>query len=317
MKSVPKPKLKLFFTDFESDFDKSNNYFVSVLSKDFEVELTPDKPDLLIYSWEGREFEAYDCIRIYYTPENWRVPRYRDCDFSLSFEYWDDKRNLRMPNYVKYGIHPSQLDKSKIDLEQLVSSRDLFCSMVVSNPNTQKRNDFFHKLSRYKKIDSGGIHLNNVGGRVANKYEFIAKYKFNVCFENAQHPGYTSEKLVEAMKCMTMPIYWGNPLVHYEFDSTSFFNYDDYYNEDDLIEDIISHDTDHDKYYQKFIRPWFEDGIPNQFFDNQRVRKFLFDIVHQKDAYVPVARNLYKKYFFFPIGYQVNMLKGLMRKLKK
>ena len=89
------------------------------------------------------------------------------------------------------------------------------------------------------------------------------------------------------------------------------------HHEDDLIEDIIIHDQDADKYCQKFILPWFEDGIPNQFFDNQRVRKFLYDIIQQKDTYLPIARNKFKRYFYYPVGYQVNMLKVITKKIIK
>jgi hypothetical protein len=291
-----------------------NNYFVDILKKDFEVEITPDNPDVIIYSWEGQEFKKYDCIRIYYTPENWLMPKYKECDFSLSFEYWDDKRNLRMPNYLLYEIHPDQLDKNKIDIQKVIDDKTGFCSMLVSNPTTQKRNDFFHKLSKYKKVDSGGKHLNNIGGRVENKQAFISSYKFNLCFENAIHPGYTTEKIAEAMKCMTIPLYWGNPLIKFEFNTRSFFNYSDYENEDAMIEDIIEHDKSPDKYYKKFIEPWFEDGIPNQYFDNQRVRKFLYDIITNRHNYKPIAKNIFRQKIYYPLGYRVNMIKGIFKK---
>ena len=294
-----------------------SNYFTNILKKDFDVEITSDNPDLVIYSWEGQAFKKYDCIRIYYTPENWLMPKYKECDFSLSFEYWNDIRNLRMPNYLLYNIHPHQLDKSKIDVEKMLASKKGFCSMLVSNPNTEKRNDFFHKLSKYKKVDSGGKHLNNIGGRVDNKTDFITAYKFNLCFENAVHPGYTTEKIVEAMSCNTIPLYWGNPLIHFEFNTKSFFNFNDYENEDDLVEDIINHDKDPNKYYQKFVEPWFENNIPNQYFDEQRVRKFLFDIISKKDSYLPIAKNKFKQYVFYPLGYQINMIKGKLKKIIK
>ncbi|MCO5287699.1 MAG: glycosyltransferase family 10 [Chitinophagaceae bacterium] len=317
MKPANRKVIRLWYTDFWSNFDKENNFFTQILRKDFDVMITDNQPDILIYSWEGRDFLNFDCIRIYYTPENWLMPKYKECDFSLSFEYWDDPRNLRVPNYLLYGIHPSQLDKSKVDIDRIIESHTKFCSMVVSNPNTPERNEFFRKLSKYKTVDSGGKHLNNVGGRVADKYAFISQYKFNLCFENAQHPGYTSEKLVEAMKCMTLPLYWGNPLIHFEFNTQSFFNHADYLNDEDMIEDIIRHDQDPDLYYQKFIRPWFEDDIPNQFFDNQRIRKFLNNIIANKDNYTPIARNKFKRYFYYPVGYQVNMLLPKIRKLIK
>jgi hypothetical protein len=311
--SLKKPHLKLYFTDFWDVWDMHNNYFIDILKKDFEVEVTPDNPDVIIYSWEGQEFKKYNCIRIYYTPENWLMPKYKECDFSLSFEYWDDKRNLRMPNYLLYEIHPDQLDKSKIDIQKIIDSKIGFCSMLVSNPNTQIRNDFFHKLSKYKKIDSGGKHLNNIGGRVENKQAFIGSYKFNLCFENAAHPGYTTEKIVEAMKCMTIPLYWGNPLIRFEFNTQSFFNYSSYENEEEMIEDIIEHDKSADKYYKKFIEPWFEDGIPNQYFDNQKVRKFLYDIITNRHNYTPIGKNIFKQKIYYPLGNKINLLKGFLK----
>lgn len=158
-----------------------------------------------------------------------------------------------MPNYLLYEIHPDQLVKREEDIRRLVESRDKFCSMVVSNANTPKRNLFFEKLSEYKKVDSGGKYKNNVGGRVINKREFISQYKFNISFENSSYPGYTTEKILEAMVCNTIPIYWGNPLIHYEFNTKSFFNYSDYDSEEDLMADIIEHDKDSDKYFKKLI----------------------------------------------------------------
>ena len=312
--SKQKPILKLYFTDFWNVWDMHNNYFTNILKKDFEVEITPNDPDIIIYSWEGQDFKNYNCIRIYYTPENGMAPKYKECDFSLSFEYWKDKRNLRVPNYLLYDIDPGQLDKSKMDVQKIIDSKTGFCSMLVSNPNTKERNDFFHLLSKYKKVDSGGKHLNNIGGRVENKYHFIANYKFNICFENCIHPGYTTEKIVEAMKCMTVPLYWGNPLIKLEFNSNSFFNFWDYENTDSMIEDIIEHDKSADKYYKKFIEPWFEDGIPNQYFDNQRTRKFLYDIIINKNNYTPIAQNTFKQKIYYPIGHQVNRLKDFLRK---
>jgi hypothetical protein len=299
---MPKPQLKLYYPDFWDVWNTEDNYFTNILRKDYEVVITDKNPDIIIYSWEGQEFKNFDCIRIYYTPENWLMPKYKECDFSMSFEYWDDKRNLRVPNYLLYEIHPEQLEKKNLDIQQIIESKKGFCSMLVSNPNTKERNDFFHLLSKYKKVDSGGKHLNNIGVRVANKYEFISQYKFNLCFENAAHSGYTSEKIVEAMKCNTIPLYWGNPLIHYEFNANSFFNFWDYGNSEAMLEAIIECDNDDTKYYNKFIEPWFEDGIPNQYFDTQRLRMFLKNIIDNRFRYLPIAQNKFKQKIYYPFG---------------
>ena len=312
-----KPILKLFFTDFWDVWNPEDNYFSNILRKKYDVVITSENPDILIYSWEGKNFLNFDCIRIYYTPENWLMPKYSECDFSMSFEYWKDARNLRLPNYVLYNIHADQLDKRRIDIEKTIAAKIGFCSMLVSNPNTICRNDFFYKLSKYKPVSSGGNHLNNIGGRVKNKYLFIKDYKFNLCFENAQHPGYTTEKLPEAMSCNTIPLYWGNPLIEFEFNTKSFFNYNDYDSENDMIDDIIDHDKDDTKYYKKFIEPWFDNNNPNQYFDDLRTLKFLVDIFEIKEIYKPIAKNRIKQKIYLPLGYQVNMLKGFLNKITK
>ena len=72
--------------------------------------------------------------------------------------------------------------------------------------------DFFVKLSKYKQVDSGGRTLNNIGGPVEDKMEFIKDYRFVISFENAEYPGYTTEKIIQPMFVDSIPIYWGNPL---------------------------------------------------------------------------------------------------------
>ncbi|MCX5706428.1 MAG: glycosyltransferase family 10, partial [Candidatus Omnitrophica bacterium] len=310
---VKKEKIKVFFSDFWENFDLQNNVFIDALKNDFEVEVSSDNPDILFYSWLSDNYKYFNCIRIYYTPEP-RKPRYKECDFSLSFEYWDDPRNLRFPNYLLYGFRDEQFKKSNIDPYKLLEQKTGFCCTLISNPNSQKRIEFFHRLSKYKKVDSGGRVLNNIGGSVENKIDFIRRYKFNIAFENCQSPGYTTEKIVESMAHNVMPIYWGNPLIHYEFNVKSFFNYDDYDSEEELIEDIIAHDKDPQKYIEKFKQPWFEGGFSSQYFDIQRLRKFLFDIIKRRHKFIPIAKNKFKKYFWFPVGYQVNMVRGGIRK---
>jgi hypothetical protein len=137
------------------------------------------------------------------------------------------------------------------------------------------RNDFFHKLCQYKKVDSAGGALNNVGYRVppgpAAKHEFMRPYKFNIAFENTSIPDYTTEKIVEAMRVRTMPIYWGNPRIATEFNSKSFLNYFDFASEDALIEKIIELDQDDAKYLEYLRQPYFHNNQPNEFFSQERL----------------------------------------------
>lgn len=48
-------------------------------------------------------------------------------------------------------------------------------------------------------------------GIASNKLTTLAGYRFALCFENAAHPGYVTEKLFDAMFAGTVPVYLGAP----------------------------------------------------------------------------------------------------------
>lgn len=43
------------------------------------------------------------------------------------------------------------------------------------------------------------------------KSDGLAPYRFSVVIENVREPNYFTEKLVDAVLCETVPIYWGCP----------------------------------------------------------------------------------------------------------
>src|SRR3989475_11313963 len=105
------------------------------------------------------------------------------------------------------SYQPDILLRDRDNVDEILAAKTHFCSFIASNTRhprtTRKRNDFFHRLSRYKKVDAGGRAFNNIGYRVPGgpwgKIEFLKRYKFNIAFENASLPGYTTEKIVEPM----------------------------------------------------------------------------------------------------------------------
>jgi hypothetical protein len=165
--------------------------------------------------------------------------------------------------------------------EKILAGKTKFCSFVVRSHNPGKnrnRLEFFQKLSRYKKVDSGGEFMNNIGGPIpghsAGKIEFLNVYKFNIAFENGSFPGYTTEKIFEPMVARCLPIYWGNPLIIEEFNPKSFLNYADFPNEEALIEKIIELDKDDAKYLEYLRQPYFYNDEPNVYFSHERMLNF-------------------------------------------
>ncbi len=251
--------MNLIFSDFWPTWNNKDNIFTKVISLIPKKENSSTK--LLIYSCFGNDHLDFKGPRLFYTGENIR-PDWNACDFAVSFDYPVTDRNYRLPLYGLGDM--SQLLRPK-DANRILASKTKFCNFVVSNPQGSERNRFFKKLSKYKKVDSGGKYLNNIGGPVSSKSDFIKDFKFTISFENESFPGYTTEKIVEPMLMDSLPIYWGNPLVAKDFNSESFINVMDFSNMDDAIEKIIELDKNDDLYLNYMNKPYFINNELNEF----------------------------------------------------
>ncbi|MEI6884482.1 MAG: glycosyltransferase family 10 [Bacteroidota bacterium] len=286
-------KLKLNFSDFDpyNQFSKQENYFTRLLSKQYEVEIS-ENPDLLFYSNYGKDFQKYQCTRIFFTVENLR-PNYHECDYAFSFDLDPSEKHFRFPSYCFYGNpypyygDPENLTKPK-DPEQIISQKKKFCCFIVSNPFNKIRNTFFHELSKYKQVDSGGRFLNNLGHVVSNKSDFLKEYKFAITFENESYPGYTTEKIFEAMQVNTIPVYWGNPFISSEFNTRSFINCHDLPDFKQAVDQIIRIDNDDALYARYLNEPYFiENKVPQPIREDTVLRKLISII--ENNNHIPVG----------------------------
>ena len=280
-----KKTIKIFFSDFWANFDPENNLFTNLLREDYNVIISDQNPDFLFFSYFGNHFERFNCTRIYFTGEN-VTPNFKHCDFAMSFELdLDNPKHYRLPLYALFD-DVAKLTTAK-DPEAILKSKSQFCNFIYSNPNSKKRIDFFHKLSKYKTVHAGGRVLNNLGFRVDDKIKFISDYKFTIAFENESHPGYTTEKIFEPMIANSLPIYWGNPQVLRDFNTKSFLNYYDFSSDEELIEHIINVDNNDDLYLKYLEQPWFNNNQINEFVLNQNLKQFLHSIIDNQST--PVA----------------------------
>ncbi len=288
-----KRTLRLDFCDFWRGFRKDQNYFTDLLRRRFNVELH-DKPDLLIYSGGGHHHRLYTCPRIFFSGEP-RLPDFRECDYALTSHYLDDPRHHRLPLYALYW-GSEHLVKAPDEAERVLARKTQFCSFVIGHGKNRKRIEFFEKLSRYKRVDSGGRFMNNIGrsigGSAADKLAFLQPYKFNIAFENRSLPGYTTEKITEAMCARCVPIYWGCPQIHTEFNPRSFLNYFDFPSDESLIERIIQLDKDDALYLQMLREPFFHDNAPNESYRGDALLDF-FEQILSKPIHPVAARRSY------------------------
>lgn len=272
-------KIKLKYVDFWPGFDEKENYFSHLISESFAIELSDD-PDFIIYSVFGSNHLKYDCIRIFFTGEN-IDPDFNLCDYAIGFshiEYGD--RYLRYPLYLMYeGDFQRALQKHLIT-EQEIKDKDLFCDFIYSNNNAENtRIEFFHKLSQYKRVESGGGCLNNVGYRVPDKFEFQSRCKFSIAFENSSTPGYTTEKIVQSFAAKTIPIYWGNPLIERDFNPNSFINCHSFNSFEEVIDEISKIDQN-DNLYLSMIKTPILPALEEEVY-HKRLLRFFSNIFNQ------------------------------------
>ncbi len=252
-------KIKIKICDFWNGFDVRDNIFVDMLNEEYECEFS-DEPDYIIYSDFGDEFVKYDGVRIHYTGENIRS-NFNLCDYGIGFDYLEfGDRYCRFPLYEmkNYGRDYNRACNKHLNVESLLKGKTKFCSYVYGNAEADPRREaFFHLLSKYKKVDSGGRHLNNIGGSIGfgedSKYLFQKDYKFAVVFENSSTPGYVTEKITQAFAAGTVPIYWGDPLIVKGFNEKSFINCHSFDSFDAVVEHVKFLDGDMEA-YEAYLR---------------------------------------------------------------
>jgi len=282
-----KPLLKLGFIDY---FGAVPDFFIETLSKTFNVIRNDENPDYLIFCDENfgqqnHKFNDKNVIKIFYTGENRRPQNYA-CHYSISYDE-DSERNYRLPLYVIYDWDFARYNLesiTKCERTSTIKDKKSFCSFVVKNGSASERNYMFHKLSSYKKVDSGGPLFNNIGYVLPGdthqyKLDFLSSRKFNLCYENGLYPGYLTEKLYQALYANTIPIYWGNPTASLDFNSKAFISRHDFDSDEQMIARIIELDSDDEQYNAMLREPIFNDE--NKFMDLNRFNKWFLDVVYK------------------------------------
>ena len=214
--------------------------------------------------------------------------------------------NANLPSL--YGFFHLQLlkeaEKITASLQErrtLTQIAPRFCLFSVSSPGSRPREDFFRRLSRYKKVDSCGRLFRNINppiercdtGHQSPKYfDFIGKYKFMICFENKSQPYYLTEKLINAYHSGTIPIYWGCPNTHDFVNMEAILYLRPDYNEADvseMIQEIVRLDQDEDAYRVKFESIFFK-PLPDEF-DLDKIKEKIQHTLCKvfPSTYIPIA----------------------------
>jgi len=265
----------------------TDNIFLFLLKKHFDVNLVTDNPDILIYTLtDNSHLNFKNCLKIFHTEEPgfWNKSNYfdyyqpndrfglsaQDSDILLSSYYINNENNLRFPSYLLY-YYQMVLDGRIPSFDYFFNNREItddslfdrkFCCYIHRhNRGDMFRVKFLEKLSKYKQVDI----INNIPGHSYGKTEFLKQnYKFCFGMENNSQDiifspnlknsnyidvGYTTEKIIEPFCANTIPLYWGNPFISNDFNNNMFINWHDYNDDEAMIEKIIELDNNKEKYF--------------------------------------------------------------------
>lgn len=297
------------------------------LTKNFKFIWETENPDYLIVSEHVNTNQKYrnkfkqlynkHNIKIYYASEA-EYPDFNLYDYAVGFST-DLKLNDRYCSLPSpYVFFESFITKNNNDITDIdeaknkLAEKTSFCNFLYSNPNAHSMRDkLFYEISKYKKVDSLGKHLNNVNepgtGFVGHANECVAKksrYKFSIASENATFSGYTSEKILTSLEAHTVPIYWGDPQIVNHINPNCFINCNDYKNIDDILDVIKKVDTDDELWCKMISEPW-QTSYQLDFNSRQNENYISFFLNIFNSNYIDGHRlpegtrpNFYRKYYF-------------------
>lgn len=292
-------KIAIGYTDVYPGFNPTDNIIYNIIKDRYNVEIIDtsvpanrDKVQYLFYSAAGTKYLDYKCIRIFVTGEN-LCPNFNLCDYAVGFEHMQfEDRFFRLPIYLwkQYKEDYDLLSCDRYKLAGKNPEKRKFCSVVASNNifADPYRERFFHELSKYKRVDSGGKAYNNIGKPegVADKRAFLKDYKFNIAFENSGYPGYCTEKLMQAFSAGNVPIYWGDKTAVEQFNEKAFINCCGLTMEQ-AIARVKEIDQDDEKYLKMLSEPALADPTYRENTEKD-LAKWLFNIL---DAEYESARR--------------------------
>ena len=144
------------------------------------------------------------------------IPDFSEADYAIS-----QAHIIYLDRYFKYPSFIWRLykfrNKNVTNIFNFTRNikKSKFCAAFISNHanHTLFRLEFIKQLNNYKHVDMGGKFLNDVGGIIRNKIEFLKPYKFSISMENSNGDGYLSEKIIDSFLAGTIPIYYGDYLI--------------------------------------------------------------------------------------------------------
>lgn len=263
-------------------------------------------------------------------------------DYAVSYEKgfsFLDRIGRIPPTYIfqKNTLGFGKNDLTIENARKMLQEKKSFCNFIYSNANAHPvRDQIFLALSRYKKVDSLGAHLNNMHTNSTRgeknwcgiSVDLKSRYKFSIAAENAVQNGYNSEKIMSSFAAHTVPIYFGDPVIADDYNPKAFINANAFDNLKDLVNEVAKIDKDDELWAEMVSQPWqTEEQIKKIQREMEEYQNFISHIFEQdlKEAKRVIVGSHHDRYlsWFFRRFSRIDKLEYRMntmlykRKMKK
>lgn len=275
-------EIGVHFVDYWKHFDPSDNYFYHLLGSHFKVKIEEEDPDILFCSVFGSEKIRYRnrrCKRILFCGESRHNVDRSLYDLSLTCER-ESKNNIYFPLWVtfinwfqvkyvrerdvSYLLSLDRLVSPSESREELLAKKTVASSFIVHNASSKRRIDFCKRAQNMIAVECPGTVLHNatpIGGRgdQIEKIQYLEKCWLNIAFENTQRAGYVTEKLLHALYCGCVPVYWGGRDALNYFNKDRFLYHNGLFADARIIKEMRRLLNDVDEMIDKISRPALTD----------------------------------------------------------
>ena len=265
---------KIFFEEYNLEpqmFETRPPLLVEVV-RDLGWEIVDNVDDCEIYAFSNTGYNISALkqkVSIFYATEHY-YPYNFMADYSVTmqkktwknsfhFPYVEQEKYTNMDKFLKpFGLKHSEFKDYP---------KTKFCNFIYGNKHCKFRNDFYNDLNKAKKVDSLGRIFNNAqpqdipsdvdkyekqgAGIWIEKFYWMRPYKFTITIENGTRYGAFSEKVVQALKMGTVPIYWGDDTIDDFVNPEAYIDLRKFKNNAEAVEYILKVDSD-DKLYNKY-----------------------------------------------------------------
>lgn len=118
-------------------------------------------------------------------------------------------------------------------------------------------------------------------GIINSKVDVYPKYRFALCYENAQEPGYVTEKIFDCLRSDCIPIYLGAPNITDYVPKGAFIDRRNFINDEDLAEFLLEMTEKEFNQYQKNIKEYLSGAQFSDFLSTSLAMKII-DVIEKK-----------------------------------